>query len=355
MPDDRPSRPPGPTLRRGLARLALALVIVVVAAELFVRLDAHRLPEPMTWYHPSAQVKVEQMQAIADAGDARPVVVAGTSQMAMGVDPAVLSAELPTHPGVYNAAVLAGYPLVTRRFVPEEVVPRLRPDVVVLGVSHLDLHESAEPPYGDSLATSRSGWAVAERWFADRLFLVRYRALLREPGSWSTVLAGSAGGEVEFYRADVVGPEGVWRFPRHGRCGQAAAGDATSDGRLAVEQGLVDPDAPMPPLDPQRIADVWSTVEVLEASGVEVVVALAPLPDCQFQTDASRRRFAEVRGDLETGAAERGAAWIDLTEQMSDDDLYYDRGHLNEQGSARYSALLADALVEVGAVPVAAP
>jgi hypothetical protein len=273
----------------------------------------------------------------------------------MGVDPAVLSDELPTHPGVYNAAVLAGYPIVTRRFVPEEVVPRLRPDVVVLGVSHLDLHESAEPPYDESLATSRSGWAAAERWLADRSYLVRYRSLLREPGSWSTVLAGGAGGEVEFYRGDVVGSDGVWRYPRRGRCGQAAAGTDDGDGRLAVEQGQVDPDAPMPPLDPQRIADVWSTVEVLETSGVEVVVALAPLPDCQFQTDANRQRFDQVRGDLEAGAVERGAAWIDLTEEMAADELYYDRGHLNEEGSARYSALLADALVEVGAVPGATP
>lgn len=349
MPAVAPIRSQRPLLAV-VVRIVVAAVLVVVAADALVRLDEGRLPEPVTWYHPSAQVKVEQMADLQAAGERRPIVIAGTSQMAMGVDPAVLSDALPSRPGVYNAAVLAGYPVVTRRFVPEEVVPRLHPDVVVLGVSHLDLHVGPEPPYDDSPATSRSWWASAERWLADRSALVRHRALLRDPGSWPTVVQGTAGGEIELYRNEAIGADGVWRFPRTGRCRDAAKGGADVDERLAVERAVVDPDAPMPPLDPQRIADVWATVERLEASGVSVVVAFAPLPDCQFETLANRERFEQVRVDLAAGARARGATWIDLTDEMTADELYYDRGHLNEDGSRRYSALLADALVASGVV-----
>ena len=345
-----PAHPETPApRRRTLVRVVVVALVVVVLAELAVRAGADRFPTPQTWYHPSAQVKVDQMQAIAEAGERRPVVVVGTSQMAMGVDPAVLSEDLPGHPGTYNAALLAGYPLVTRRFVPEEVVPTLHPDLVVFGVSHLDLQEGAEPPYDDALATSASPWAAVERWLSDRSYLVRHRDALRNPGLWRQLLGGGVDGLVERYRTAAIGPDGVWTYPRQGSC-QDPAVDAGDDD-LAIERADPGGDgSALPPVDPERVQAVWDTVEGLEEDGVAVAVVLAPLPDCHFTTAEERQRWQEARAELAAGTEARGATWIDVTDQLRDDELYYDTGHLDEAGSARFSALLAAALVDAGLV-----
>lgn len=332
-----------------MARVAVAAVVVLVLAELGVRATADRFPTPNTWYHPSAQVKVDQMQAIADAGQRRPVVVVGTSQMAMGVDPAVLSSALPGHPGTYNAALLAGYPPVTRRFVPEEVVPRLQPELVVLGVSHLDLQEGPEPPYDEALATSRSRWAAAERWLSQRSYLVRHREALRDLARWPSLVAGTTASLVERYRTAAIGPEGVWTYPREGSCRDPQPVEPDDD--LAIERAQPGGEAVGPrPVDPERVAAVWEVVAGLEAQGIDVAVVLAPLPDCHFEVADDRAAWEAARSELAAGAEDHGATWIDVTDEVGDDGLYYDTGHLHEAGSARFSALLADALVAEGLV-----
>src|SRR2546429_543375 len=97
----------GVRVGRGSSRVARRIVVVAVAmlllGELGVRALGDRLPEPVTWYHPIAQVKVEQMEAISASGTSIDVVLAGTSQMAIGADPLLLSSLLAGHPSVYNA------------------------------------------------------------------------------------------------------------------------------------------------------------------------------------------------------------------------------------------------------------
>src|SRR5690606_22650862 len=133
------------------------------------------------------------------AGTATDVAFVGTSQTAEGVDPVRFADRASGHPATYNAAVLAGYPAVSARFVPEEVLPRLDPDVVVFGLSPFDLTAGEEAPYDEAKATSPSWLAGLDRRLSAVSALVRYRTVLRDPAQWPSIVAGTPG-EVENIR-----------------------------------------------------------------------------------------------------------------------------------------------------------
>lgn len=318
-------------MTRSVRRIVVICVAILLFAELFTRLAAGRLPEPLTWYHASAQVKVEQMEEMRASSTTADYVLAGTSQVAEGVDPQVFSQVLSSHPSTYNAAVLAAYPIVNARFIPEEVVPRLRPKTVVFGVALTDLQPDKEPPYDTALATDRSFLAGLDRSASQYSYLLRYRRELRDPEQLASLAAGGGSGEVEFYRDSVIGDWGGWKKPELHGC------DETSSGQLTAPNYTFT-------LDPHRADEYWSTVQWMQSQGIRVVVAVMPFADCWFRefhtADANKAARAAI--------AERGAAVgvpvIDLSDQVHDDSFFNDPGHLNTAGKQHYTELLADAV-----------
>lgn len=134
-----PSSAPTPPRNTEAGWVALVVVLVLVgAAELSARAVESRLPVPVLWGDLETQLKVEQMDGLAAAGGAD-VVFMGSSIVNAGIDP-LLFANL-SGTVVYNASLNATSPHLLEVWADEIVLPRLHPELVVIGLSSRELND----------------------------------------------------------------------------------------------------------------------------------------------------------------------------------------------------------------------
>lgn len=168
---------------------AVALAVLVVA-EVGARAVADRLPPRQVWGTAEAQYKADQIDGASDRGV--DVVFAGTSVVDAGVDPTAFDRRLVTGRGSYNAALGAGSPAMVRSFTSLLAVPRLRPTLLVLGISSRDLNANdpgqaslerqwfASPAVAHLTGTENLVDTI-DRVLSDHSALVAHRAELRSP------------------------------------------------------------------------------------------------------------------------------------------------------------------------------
>jgi len=173
--------------------MAVVLAVLLVA-ELAVRLAAGHLPSPQRWSAPEIQHKADQLAGWT-AHNGRPdVVIFGASMADDGLDPAVIDRALGKGRAAYNAS-LVGTPLDSIVLWAERhVVPSLHPDVVVLGLSPVELNGNIpgdaasnkafrDAPAARAMLGTESLWQRATRLAGDVSDVVRYRTVLRTPTS----------------------------------------------------------------------------------------------------------------------------------------------------------------------------
>jgi hypothetical protein len=177
-------------------------VIVLLVAEGCVRAASSHLPPPQRWFVPEAQHKADQLGGWVAHHGRGGVVILGASMADDDIDPAVLDADLgpagpggPAAPSAYNAS-LAGTSLESiSLWAASEVIPRLGPRLVVLGLSPVELNGGI-PGEAAGNAAFRGAPAVrqllgdetllqrASRYAGDVSALFRERAILRRPTAW---------------------------------------------------------------------------------------------------------------------------------------------------------------------------
>ncbi|SDH64826.1 hypothetical protein [Roseospirillum parvum] len=121
----------------------------------------------------------------------------------------------------------------------------------------------------------------------------------------------------------------------------------TADGHY-TRPGTVDTSAcaPTPPatvdLDPFKLALIEDMVAAARAHGVRLVFVTAPLLlACSIDQGPVFAAFAER-------AARWGVPYHDFHRRLQDGRWFYDNNHLNHQGAALYSELIAEALKRPG-------
>jgi len=171
----------------------IVAVLLLLAAEGVVRAGAHKLPRINQWGDWEVANKVAAIDQLAKKGGAS-VVVTGSSDINAGVDPLLLSLRLGGTRPVFNAALDGAGARTLNFWMTNIVVPRLHPDVVVIGLTSRDLNDlgSAANQIWDlvrfSPASIRAfgGGSLASRLDAELSnvsYLARYRNVLRHPFS----------------------------------------------------------------------------------------------------------------------------------------------------------------------------
>lgn len=155
-----------------VAAVAVALLAV---AECLARLRERALPAFRYWHDQLTTGKWHQLRALRREPPVD-VVLAGSSQMLTALDPTAMPFRC------YNAALYRAVPAVMTEWLRDEVLPALRPRLVVWGISILDLndnglfHSGIHEKYTASVAR-RPGW---RRWLLLHSALLRRgRTLLR--------------------------------------------------------------------------------------------------------------------------------------------------------------------------------
>lgn len=155
--------------------VALVLVALLAAAEAAARLRERRLPAYRYWHDQLTTGKWHQLRALRREPPVD-VVLAGSSQMLMALDPTAMPFRC------YNAAFYRAVPTVMTEWLRDEVLPALRPRLVVWGVSILDLNDNGPFHAGihAKYLASPARRPGLKRWLLTHSALVRRRkGLLR--------------------------------------------------------------------------------------------------------------------------------------------------------------------------------
>jgi hypothetical protein len=186
--------------RSGLIALAVA-VVVFLAAEGAARVLEPRLGEPVLWGDLETQWKVEQMDHLASEGGAD-VVFFGSSIVNAGLDPELYAERSPPGTVVYNAALNATSPHLLELWATEIVLPRLQPQLVIIGLSSRELNDngiSQAEQYGRYVGSIGRAFEIdqpnvpqrLDRALSEMSVLMRLRSELRRPFSVFNQLRGT--------------------------------------------------------------------------------------------------------------------------------------------------------------------
>lgn len=325
-PPERLAAAPRRGRRARPGRVILGLLLVVLVAEGTVRVAADRLPDPQRWSTPETQYKVAQIAAL---GEARTVAV-GSSVVDVALDPEVLG------PDAYNAALGAASIGMVDTFTREVVLPRLDPDVVVVGLSSRELNQNApeqrrieadflDAPAVRHLLGTESALGAAERVAGDVSQLVRYRSVLRDPDNWVDPRPAWDG--------TVTGPRGLYL----GFLGQHY------DGGPAVLRRLQRGSLHDYEVGERQVATLRALLAELRSQGRRVLLVTTPVTrdyvDLLPGGAAAHERFTAL---AEQVASHAGAEFVDAG--VWPDAFMADPLHVNRAGVERFSDLIATAL-----------
>jgi hypothetical protein len=171
------------------------------------------------------------------------VVFVGTSLVNGAADAFVAARGVGGGHGAYNAALSAGLPLIMEPWTTDVVLPRLRPKLLVLGLSSMDFADSAaartfeaaleDSPAGGQALGTESVLEKLDRWVTDRSDLWRHRFALREPRTVLNAIRGRAKTPSGEYGP--VRPGGRTAYPQRRAGGPVGLGPPVQGWRLGRE------------------------------------------------------------------------------------------------------------------------
>lgn len=324
-------------------RLAVAAVVALVVAELGARAAAPRLVEPLRFHSYEAQRKVEQM----DGHEPVDVVFVGNSMSNVGFVPSAFSSALGGDVTAYNASLSSAIPRLVDVWTRSVVLPRLRPRVLVIGLTSFDL--SDEPPgrtaFFDAYVASPGGRAAlrdesaadrVERALEDRSELLANRVELRDPEQLLDALRG-----------DEPPPDPVVE-------------SIDADGYMAFRNTQQFDERP--PGGPGLNLTSWSLgvddplalhrlITTAQADGVRVVLVQLPVTPEYLARHPHPDDYARFESAVAAIAADTGADVLDLDGVVGTDHTYFaDEVHLNARGSAVLTEAVARGLRDLGAI-----
>lgn len=333
-------------MRRRLVLTLASAAAVLLVGELATRAIADDLPAVLEWHSAEAEHKVEQMEDLGDAD----VVFLGSSLTNAGFVPETLVNGLAaTGRSVvaYNAGLSACIPMLTELWAEEVVLPRLHPEVVVLGLSSFDFtdHPSADV-FVSSFASSPAGERAVgddgvldrlDHWLDDRSELWRHKVALRNPDSIFDAIRG---------RGPLADPQvaAMDAFGRTGYLQTQRFEDRIDDGGVGVPIETWS-------LGRRNPAALERVVTGLRDQGITVVLVDMPVTDEYVLAHPGGAADYEVYLRYLRAFAERvGAPLIEMS-GVRDHALFADEIHLNIDGATQLTNALVARITELNLLP----
>ena len=324
-------------MTRRLVQILAVAVLLIVAVDLVVRVRASALPDPPRWSAPEIDYKEKQVRRLQSRGGSSTVLL-GSSVIDVGADPAQLSAASAERPA-YNAGFGAASIRMIDTWGTRVVLPRLHPDVVVLGLASRDVNAN-DPDQARferdfagcravrQLTNRDSGLDHAERRLESWSALFKYRTLLRH---WRFIanVVGVGHAPRRDTRSKTTNDRGQYlgflrlNNVRSPRIDQYFAGSALSRYEIGPRQ-------------------LGALRHLLAASRRHAHVLVVKMPVTAHYVTLHPRGRAdddEFAQTLRREAAAVGGTFLDLG--VWPDAQFADPAHLNGVGAERFSNLIA--------------
>ena len=324
--ETKPQEPAPRSSSRFWLPLAVGVLVVLIGAEVGVRLLDDRLPAPTQYDPPRLDHKATQIGEI----DGAQVVFVGSSMIDVGVEPSVFIAAQDRYASAYNAATENASPRLWQMWLDDVVLPGLEPDVVVIGVSSFTVNDEGSnreafiDTYVNSPArTAPTIGADPRTWSA----LYNHRRDLRSPDTWQQLVTGRSQDGVALhplgYNPRVR--ERPYEVPDYysRRTVGGVLNDYSSGGKEA--QALE------------------SLVASLQDRGVTPVIVIMPavLDDHLPMHPNGLADYAQHLAIADDIATVTGVTVLRPPETFFDESLFVDPVHLNGTGADRFSRWLA--------------
>lgn len=342
LPDQVPydtdtSHVPAAVRGRLSRRTVIVVIIVLVVGELVSRVLAGGLPNP-EWNFAQTDRKVEQMQALAAAGENVDVVLLGNSSVNAGFVEEDLE-RLGGFETVFNAGLDGSSVRQMEDWALNVVVPLLEPETVVIGLTSRDLNDASLSNaevfnnYVNSRGRARflgeeTAGQRLNRALSDVSALVRISPFIRDPASLIT-------------QYDPNGPAtGEFVLPQEEYAPRAI--DITRTRERALNDFTV---------GGIEIESLDRLVTALQDDGIRVVIMEMPFIEDDWLPlhGNGAEDYLAYRAALLDFVDARGLDFVDMTAFDWTTNEFYDFLHVNSAGIELINAMLAEQLVALGA------
>ena len=321
-------------LRLVLRRSVLVALLVLLVAELGVRVVDDRLPSPQRWSRFEEQIKADDLKALSNEPGG--VVFLGSSMMNAAADPATVKSALGGQKPVYNASLLGADTRITKLWATRLVEPTVRPSTVVMGVSCREIggqdpalstqyRQFVDAPAMRKLMGREKLLAEVDEKAGDVSALVRHRYELRKPMN----LLSSDHRSTPTFTIDADGQDDFFLHRAY---------PAPQD----VQDVLYRPDVTKLVLSQPRIKALASSIRDLRRDSVDVVVVNMPVTQdyVDYMPAPAEQTNAKCWQVIRETAEKAGARYVEAG--VWDRSLFADPIHLNAAGSEKFSTMMAD-------------
>lgn len=322
----------GKMRRRGLIWWISSFIAALLLLEGGARVVSARLEEPLQWYSRRLQRLVEAMDIERAAGRSSDIVFAGNSAAAHLLDMPTFERRLPDVDAAHNVAIPAGDIPTLARWLPEEVVPRLQPDRVVIAVTSQDVNRNRPTPTLERYERAPGGRTgiigTIDRFLSRHSMLARYRSNLRSPEDLARAIQAPPRPDPKVEDALLA----AW----HDRPNK------TKKELRRIRNG---------PLNRFQIGDrhleaFRSTLEQLTDQAIHTVVVFVPMPPSyRAAHPRGERDFREALAAMRSVALDVGVPTIDLSDALPE-RAFKDHTHVWLREAPRLSKRLAAALTD---------
>ncbi len=311
-----------------MRRTLLVALAALVAMEVTLHLFGERIGEPQFWYAPDAQQVIGEMDRLQEAGLTSDLVLAGSSMVRWGIRPPVLEDGLSSIMRANNAGLPKGYTTVTRRWLLEEVLPRLIPERVVWGLTSLDFNGGRPTPaiveYEEARAGALGLFGSLDRQLWSVSMVARYRDLIRGPAFVLHLFDPVPERPPEIALEDLMQPVD-WPELRQ-----------TQQGLLDLKSSLLADFH----IGGRHAEDFAYTVETLGDSGVEVVIVLLPVSAEYVAAHPNGAEGFESFLDWIRSEGERlGVPMFDYSRAIPEEE-FLDYNHVGPSGATMLTEML---------------
>jgi hypothetical protein len=315
--------------------VVVTALLVLVGAEAGVRTFADDLPRALEWGNIEAELKADRMTQLQRFGVRASVAFVGSSMMDVGVDPEKMDLGSKPDEVAFNAALFATDARTMAFYTEHVVVPRLRPRVVVIGVSSFDLNDGGDTqrisyenivnsPEAKRVTGRRSTIEEIDAFATTHSAIMRHRTTLRSPA--------------ELAKDDVVqdasvNPYGVMSAFQGPRPKYQVTGFFKNLARNETYKAFSVGGSQLRALD--------RVIGSLRADGIGVVVVKMPLTmDAVDLHPNGVEDYERFKTAVKQVVDRHGVQYVDVPTARDGSGGFYDPVHLNNAGQKYFSDAL---------------
>ena len=291
-----------------------------------IRVAEPRLPEPLRYFSGQSQTSIHDLDVLEAKGITSNITFVGTSMVRRDIATEKIEVDLKwPRTSVHNVALPGAQTTLTKRWMLEEVVPRIHPKVVVWGVSSLDFN-SGRPDhpvdrYNSARATRRGFVADLDRAL-ETVSISKHRSTLRDPNKLKIAAQGDA---LHSRQAVPLARRGTWTltYPEKTAAQLAKA-------RMIHREYISTVQLRNFTVGDAELAAFTTTIDALRQQGIKVVILIMPVPTGYPPLHpGGKRQFVEWQQKITAAASQHGASVIDEFVQALPDEDFRDYEHLN--------------------------